>query len=399
VRRLAYLAFYRQIGGAEMCLLTLLEGLDRGRFAPLVVLSGPGPLAAAIAERGVPVVFEPGMRYLVRGAASPSRVVASLRQFVSVEHSLLRLIRAEGIDLVHAFVTPALKYGGLAAKLAGIPAVGTLHDVLAPPFSWLRRKVIVTNINRLYDRLIVPSRASLAVLLRSGADPVKVTVIPNGVDLERLAPDPAAAARLRADLGLPADAPVVGMVGRFARLKGHDVLLRAIGEVARHDAGVRCLVVGDAVFEGEQEWKREMIALTRRLGLEGRVVFTGWRADVPALLATLDVFVQPSVAPDSFPTAVLEAMAAGRPVVAGDTGGTAEIVEDGVTGCLLPAGDAPRFADAILRLCADRAGSRRMGAAGRARAAREFSRERHCRAIEGLYDAVPGPARRPSPVD
>jgi hypothetical protein len=255
VTRLAYLAFRSRSGGAEVCLLSLLDGLDRTRFTPLVVLSGPGPLADDLRQREIPLIFEPRMQYIVRGASSPIAVGVNITAFIRVERSLRRLVAEHRIDLVHAFVTPALKYGGIVARRASIGAVASMHDRLIPPFSWLKRRVIATNVNLFYDRLIVPSLASQAAVLGAGVDPAKLALVPNGVDTRRFVGDPADRARTRAALGFAPGTPVVGRVGRFMPLKGHDVLLRALDGVRRRRDDVCCLIVGDAVFEDEQDWK------------------------------------------------------------------------------------------------------------------------------------------------
>jgi glycosyltransferase involved in cell wall biosynthesis len=392
VRRLVYLAFYGQSGGAEMCLLSLLDGLDRARFAPLVVLSEPGPLADDLRQREVPLLVEDRMQYLVRGARSLGAVGANLRAFLAVERALHRLLAARRIDLVHAFVTPALKYGGVVARLAGIPAVATMHDMLVPPFTRLKRRLIATNVNLFYDRLIVPSLAGRTAALGAGVEPSKLIVIPNGVDTGRFARDETARARVRAELGVAPDTPLVGMVGRFVPLKGHDVLLRALDVMRRRRDRARCVIVGDALFEGEHECKRRVVELAGTLGLQSHVVFTGWRKDVPELLSALDVFVQPATEGDTLPTTVLEAMATGLPVVAARGSSVFEMVEDGRTGCIVPAADPAGLAESLLRLLDDPGLRERMGRAGRAKVEREFGRDRFCRATEAVYTDLLGPA-------
>jgi glycosyltransferase involved in cell wall biosynthesis len=156
----------------------------------------------------------------------------------------------------------------------------------------------------------------------------------------------------------------------------------------------RCVLVGDALFAGEHAWKARMLALTRELGLGERVVFAGWRDDVPAVLSALDVLVHTPTTPDSLPTVVLEAMAASRPVAAAAIGGLPEMVEHGVTGHLVPPGQPEPLAAALRGLLGDQAARSTMGAAGRRRAAAEFSRERFGRTMEELYGDV---CRAPEP--
>lgn len=379
-----YLDCFTALGGAEVILLTLLDTLDRTAFEPLVVLPGEGLLLDELRRRRTRVLLEPKLRALTRQGGAASRVLLNARDAMRAVRSLRQIARTRQVDLVHAAGTDALKYGGPVAKLTGIPAVGSLYDDLSLR-PWLNRTAIVTSVSLFYDSVMVPSSALREATLRQHADPAKVITVHNGVDPRRFSPDPPNAARLRAELGLPPDTPLIGMVGRFMPLKGHDVLLRAMAEVARQRADVRCLIVGDAVFEGEAEWKRRVLGLAGALGLEGRVIFTGWRSDVPAVLSALDVFVHPATAHDSLPTVVLEAMAASRPVVGAAVGGVPEMVQEGVTGHLPRPGDAKGFAAAILHLLANPATRRAMGAAGRARVLRCFTAERYCRAVETVY--------------
>jgi glycosyltransferase involved in cell wall biosynthesis len=223
-----------------------------------------------------------------------------------------------------------------------------------------------------------------------------VTVVRTGIDLDRFQADPEGGRRVRQELGIPPEAPLIGMVARFNPGKGHDILLRAMARVAGSNPATRCVLVGDALFGGEAKWKARMRALVRDLGFGDRVVFAGWRDDVPAVLTALDVLVHPPTTPDSLPASVLEAMAVGRPVVGAAIGGLPEIVAPDLTGYLVPPGDTGALAVAVCKLLDDPAARARMGAAGRQRAAREFPRERFGEAMQGVYEAIrPVPASSP----
>lgn len=384
-----YGAFYPQLGGAELTLLGLLDEVDRARIRPIVLVAGDGPLVDALRRRSIAVLVEPRMRVLTRHTLSAAGIAAYLGSYQGVVRALARALAAHRVDLVHVCVAPALGYAGRAGRAAGVPVVGTIFEPVGG-FVWPRRRRLVAALNRLCDRITVPSAANRAAALRHGVREDRLVVVQVGVDVERFRPEPAAARRVRDALGVPPEAPLVGMVARFNPGKGHDVLLRAMALLSDADPAVRCVFIGDALFAGEPAWKARMLALTRTLGLGARVTFAGWRDDMPAVLSALDVLVHPATTPDSLPVAVLEGMAAGRPVIGARIGGVPELVENGLTGCLVPPGQAEPLARALRALLGNPDARAAMGAAGRRRVAAEFSRARFGRAMTDVYTSVLG---------
>lgn len=379
-----YGAFYTQLGGAELALLGFLDALDRARFRPVVLTAAPGPLVDELGRRSIPAIVEPRMRFVTRRGLSPAEVWRFVGEHAQVVRSLGGALAAYRVGLAHAFVAPALGYVGRAGRAAGVPVVGTVLEPLGA-FAWPRRRLLVPTLNRLCDRVTVPSESSRAEAVREGLRADRLTVVRPGIDVARFRSDPASRQRTRALLGIAPDAPLVGMVARFNAGKGHDVLLRAM---AASSPDARCLLVGDALFPGEVDWKARMLALARALGLGARVVFAGWRNDVPAILSALDVLAHPPTTPDSRPTVIMEAMAASRPVVGSAVGGVPDLVDDGVTGILVPPRRPEALAAALGRLLADPAARAAFGAAGCARAEREFSREGAAVAMTAVYERV-----------
>jgi phosphatidylinositol alpha-1,6-mannosyltransferase len=211
-----------------------------------------------------------------------------------------------------------------------------------------------------------------------------VDVIPGAVDPARF-DGQADGAALRAELGL-AGAPVVACVARMAAGRGHDVLLRAIARLRARVPGVRLLLVGRG------EHRPAVEALARDLGLERTVVFAGYRGpDLPAVLAAVDCTVLLAAGSEESCRAVLEAMAAARPVVAARVGAVPETVVDGETGWLVER-EAASVADGLERILRDPAGARRMGQAGRRRVEALFTPERRAARAEAVYDRVLGRA-------
>lgn len=221
---------------------------------------------------------------------------------------------------------------------------------------------------------------------RDAVPPGRITVVPNAVTPVSDEHRPAALPALPADCRRGA---LVGVVARLQPEKGVATFLKAAARVASLSGEARFLVVGDGPL------RRELGRLAERLGLEGRVHFLGFRSDARELIERLDVLVVPSFT-EGAPLVVLEAMAAGVPVVASAVGGIPDQVRHDGEGLLVPPGDPVALGDALLCLLRDPARIRRLGEAGRRRAASEFGHEAVVRQIEAVYDAALGrPARPP----
>jgi glycosyltransferase involved in cell wall biosynthesis len=281
----------------------------------------------------------------------------------------LRAFRRHGTQVAVSLLHMDLRLTGAAARLAGIPLVARRAE--PEPLSALpwRRHFL----HRLPRHWVAPSEANRRTLLASapwlGDD--QVTVIHNGIDPERF--DGAEAA----DLGLPAGAVAIGYVGRLVEEKGLGELAAAWTRLAGADPRLHLVLAGEGGYEAE---------LRRRLGKDSRVRWLGYRRDVPAVLAALDVVVLPSWE-ESFGIAAAEAMAAGRPVVATRTGGLAEVVgEDG--GILVPCRDSDALAGALARLVADPDLRGRVGRAGRVRVVARFTEERMVAGFERLFASL-----------
>jgi glycosyltransferase involved in cell wall biosynthesis len=349
------------VGGGEMSLLDLLRGLDRRRWASVLVVPEEGGVASGARELGLPVhvVPLPTLRY------PGPRVVRSVG-------ALARLARATNAALIHANGSRAMAYAGLAGRPAGRPVLW--HVRIADSDGPIDRALCA-----LATEVIAISRA---VARRFAWAPKKVRLIPNGIDLGRFTPRPASAS-LRAALGVPPSAPIVASVGRFVEVKGYRYLLEAAAQIERARAGVHWILVGDGELRGELE------ARARSLGLAPQVHFTGWRDDIPDVLALCDVFVLPSLR-EAFGRVLVEAMAMSRPVVATTGGGVPDVVVDGETGRLVDPAAPAQLAAAVQTLLENPARAGHFGAAGRRRAESRFSLTAHVDAVERAYAELLG---------
>ena len=218
-------------------------------------------------------------------------------------------------------------------------------------------------------------------------------MIRNGLDLARFTPG-SDASSLRRELGLPDGVPLIAMLSRLSRLKGVEDFLDAAATVAARFKEARFLVIGGNINPDGSGYRRELEERAARLGLQQRVLFTGFRLDVPRLLSAVTMSVLPSLS-EGLSNTILESMAAGAPVVATRVGGSAEALEDGVDGLLVPPRDPAALSRAITWVLEHPEAARELGRRARARVAEEFSLQRMIRETECLYARLlERPARR-----
>lgn len=289
---------------------------------------------------------------------------------------LAGLIRREHADLVNTHSSVDAWLGGMAGRLARVPVVRTRH-VSIP----IRRRLNPVY-TLLADRVITSGEAIRRLVVAAGASPDKVVAIPAGVDLREFS-RPAGGDRIRQALGL--SRPVIGSIAMFRGSKGHDLLLEAFQDLRGEFPQARLLLVGEGL---RRAWVE---SLARERGLNGWVTFTGFREDVPDLLSAMDCFVLASTRTEGVPQSLLQAMAAGVPVVASAVGGIPEVIEDGATGLLVSPGDAKGLAAAVGAVLKDAEAARRRAEAGWALVAARFSRDRVTDRLVALYRELLAP--------
>lgn len=350
------------IGGGQRSLLGLMRGLDRREFAPLLACPGGGTLAEAareVVERVVEMDF-PSLRGW--GILGGGGTVWRLR----------RIVRREGIDLLHANGSRCMFYTGLVGKLARVPVVWHVR-IAAADGAW------DGFLGRLATCAVAISEAVRQRLVER-MDRERIRVIYNGEELERFSE--ASGATIRRELGDGAEY-LVGMVARLTDEKDYETFLRAARKISEKKPGTRFLIVGeDPTPDGKR--RRYLEALAAELGLQKKVIFTGQREDVPAVMAGLDLLVH-CAHQEGFGRVLVEAMAAATPVVATRVGGIPEVVEEGETGLLVPPGDAEGTAEATVALLEDAGRRKEMGLAGQRRVRERFSLAAHVGEIQNLY--------------
>ncbi len=353
--------------GAEKQMVLLARGLPRDRFSvEVAALTRLGPLAAELDEAGVPVTLI-GKRHKVDPMAL---------------HRLTRFLKAKRFDVVQTWIYAADTYGRVAARRAGVPVVVTSEMAVD---LWKGRSELMIDrfLGRWTDRVVGNSDAVVDFYRKAGIPPAKLAMIPSGIADEE--PPEGDRDEVRASLGLEPGCPLILFAGRLAAQKDVDSLLSAVDLLQHVRPDVRTLIVG----EGPLRERLEETARAFRL-FEGRKVsFLGHRDDVPRLLAASDLLVLPSLY-EGLPNVVLEAMRFRKPVVATAAPGTTEVVEDGVTGLLVPMKNPPELARAIRRVIEEPGLGARLGEAGRARVEAEFGAALMVERFAALYESLAG---------
>ncbi|HEY9514722.1 MAG TPA: glycosyltransferase family 4 protein [Gemmatimonadaceae bacterium] len=352
-------------GGAEVMLLHLAEELRRRGHQVLPI--GPAGRAGWLGDRFRERGFTPES-YHIRHAID----LTCLRQITD-------LLRSHRVQVAHSHEFSMGLYGAAAARRAGARHLITMHGGRYYAEHWRRRSAL---------RWAVRNSAALVAVSEATADDLRrtlrlahdrVQVVPNGIPFRD-----GARAAVRREIALGDGELLLVAVGNLYPVKGHAILLRALGKLRR--AGELESVPWRLAIAGRGDEDSSLRALAVAEGLSERVTLLGYRKDVPDILAAADLFVMPSLS-EGLPLALVEAMAAGLPVVASDVGGIPEVADRGCEAILVPPGDPTMLAEALGRLLRDGAARASLGAAARSRALRDFSVTRMCDAYERLYRA------------
>ncbi len=368
---IAFMTDARAWGGAEVYLTQVMTGLKRAGLEPHLFCADRREIDHWVDDlrgRGIRVeLYRPTKEWNPLGIA-----VA------------LRCLR--GYELVHINKTHARNSlpAVVAARLAGAAVLVTTEHLVTPVESHfpLGQRIIeglVRWTNRFVDRIIAVSELSRDMLIENyRVPPSVIAAIRNGIDFSPFERD-IDATGIREEFGLGAHDRVAVFVGRMTERKGHTFALQAVASILESVPGYKLLLVG----EGELE--EDLKTQARNLGVDGSVVFAGFRRDIPELLAASDLLMLPSES-ECLPITILEAMASGLPVVAADVGGVSEEVEDGVTGYLIESRDAGALAEAVVEVLGSPDLGASMGAAGKRKAVSEFGIDECVRSVLSLYE-------------
>lgn len=371
-RKILFLNHVPAVSGAEASLLDTLGALDSGAWECLAVIPEPGPLYVGLARLGIRTVFMPLRR--LKKTWNPFVLASCLFNVVAVARDLAGLIRSEGIDLVHANSNTAQIYGGLAAAWAGVPCVWHSRDLveLGPLGRWMCGKA---------SRIVAISDAVKRHLGRYGSGG-KVVTIRNGIDTA-----PFESVRKRYGKVAGVKSFMIGMAGQMTPWKNHALFIQAAARIAAEVPDALFMVFGGDLFGGDGRYEADMKKLAKECGLANKLVFAGQQADNLGSLASLDILIHPAEK-EPLGRVILEAMALGKPVIAVDACGPAEIITPGVDGFLVPPGDYEAMARNAIALWKDPWLAARVGIQARLTIRREFGIVQQAARISRVYGEV-----------
>jgi glycosyltransferase involved in cell wall biosynthesis len=376
--RVAYLVGSLKPGGAEKQMLALAVRLPRDRFqVDFVTIAGPGEYDARAKAAGL------GIRSLGAAGSSDSGMLVRLAHRASKTMRYVAVARAARYDVVDAWLYPADVLAALSRSLTGTPIIiagrRNLGDFYA---TWGPMDRLMSAVAKRLTDVVVANSAAVGAntLEREHLKPAQLRIIRNGVELIE-SPSSDERAELRSALGVSTNEFLIGCVANYRPVKCLDLLIDAFASLEEANTRLRLVLVGEGPIRADLQQRIDA------LGLEGRVRLHGSVVDPKPLYGAFDLVVQASRS-EGLPNALLEAAAAGLPIVATAAGGTAEIVIDGRTGLLVPSGDAAALASALHRAVADHGLRTRLGTAAREHVAAMFGMERFVAEFAALYEEL-----------
>lgn len=391
--------FYNHTGtvsGAERVLSMILARLDRNRFEPIVVCPQDSRMMGLAAAQGVRTR---GLRPLdARFTWRLGRIVNYLISFAKVISHARKLVIEESPDAIHANSIRAGLVMAAATIGLSVPVVWHAHDILPrhPLSTAVRLFAAATSHNHILAVSHAVATRFRGVLLRPFKLRVPIEVIHNAVDLDRFHPDAEAREQMRCALNLKTTQSVVGIVGQLTPRKGQLELIEGFARVTQEVPDAILLIVGEALFNRDEEYAEQLKRTAVSLGIADRVRFLGPRDDVPKLMQGLDVLVINSHE-EPFALTVLEGLASGTAVLATSVGGTPEMIRHGENGWLVNRRNHDDLVSGMLTLLRDETLRRQMGSNGRRDAIARFSIDRFMTEVLALYRAVLDGRQTPAP--
>jgi glycosyltransferase involved in cell wall biosynthesis len=353
--------------GAEQSLLLLLENLNRNLFEP-VVFTPEGPLAERIRKLNIEVITEKLNRINIKNPFP----------YLKTVYYLYRLIKRKKIDLIHSNVILCNQYGAIAAKLAGKPIICHVRNILGS------KRVFSRTFLKYADVLIANSQATYDGYKNYIREGQKSYIVHNAVDLKDYSVSSDNKRDFLMRYGIEGRSFIIGVIGSIEPRKAQDIYLRAFEKLAKKYSNIITLMVGDTGFSNDIEYLNEVRNFVDERNLNERVIFTGFTEKMSVLYKAIDLLVLPSFQ-EPFGRVLIEAMAAGKPVVATKSGGPCEVIEDGVTGFLVSAGDYSNLASAMDRIVSNKKIACKFGKNGKTRVKRLFNIKEHVMRIEQIY--------------
>lgn len=365
-----------ELYGASKILLYVMQIFRDLGYSPLIIFPGDGPLRPELERLGFDYKII-NLGILRRKHFHPKGILDRGKKMYKAYRFLDEIHQKEPISLIYSN-TLAVIVGATFARRRDIPHVWHIHEIIQSPKFLVR--FLATQVDKSTPKPIVVSHA-VAKHWKHYLDIAKPTVIHNGIDYS---PFVNGHQDLRKSLGIAENTKVITMIGRINPGKGQLFFLEIAKAVISQEPDTVFLMVGDP-YPGYESIENGINLKISAENLDNHVINLGFREDIPQILKTTDIFVLPSILPDSLPTVVLEAMASGKPVVATRSGGASEMVSQGKTGFLVNIGDVSEASEKILELCKDPQLAQAMGQAGQQKILEEYSFEHF---VEKMKDYI-----------
>ncbi|OGF58391.1 MAG: hypothetical protein A2Y62_14975 [Candidatus Fischerbacteria bacterium RBG_13_37_8] len=384
------------VSGADKSLLSLIAGLDKNKYKVSVAF----PIKSRYLEETTDSFYRE--EYEKSGAKlyhmrmcvlyrtkNPFALLKNLLFLIPNIINLIRIIKREKVTIVHSNNT-AIIGSGIAARICGIPSVYHVREIIGKPK--IMRFLYPRLINRLADVIICISEAVALMFLENSVPHYKAVVVYNGIDLSHFN-KPLDSMKLKREFTIPEASPLIGIVGRISPRKGHVYFIEAAAKIIKEIPDAKFYIIGwvESHAQVYTELLNKLKTLINSLGLYKQVMFTGVRKDIPDIMASLDIIVMASAsaaAPEPFGRVIVEAMAAGKPVVSTNEGGAPELIEDGKTGILVPPADSEALAQAVLSLLKNKELKKNMGALAKESVQNKFSEHTMVANTERYYREI-----------
>jgi len=387
--KILFINLSSQIGGAELSLFDFLKKIDKKIFTPIVLCNSEGEFFQQVDNFKIRKILIKGLNYRAiskklgnRRIINPLAVFWNTVFFIPFIIKLIQVIKKEEISLIHTNSRYSHIYGGIAGKLIGVPVVWHIHDIYYQKIGiWIMNKLALM----LPERIIVNSKTTGTIFTGNP----KIRVVYNGVDLDNFKKSNESKSIFCKKFGLKRNTKKIAIISRITEQKGHEYFLKAIPSIIKDFPDTKFLIVGNSLLE-EKDFLEQLKELIKNLDISHKVVFTGFREDVPQIINFLDIIVHCSTHEESFGRIIIEAMAATKPVVATNIGASAEIIEDGVDGLLIPPKDSRAIENAIKELLSNPQKMKFLGENGRRKVERCFSSESYYKNIIKVYSEIVG---------
>jgi len=370
------------VSGAEIVIYQIIKNLNKNRFNSFAFFNSLNtPLKNSLEVIGCPYSITSGyppLEHVNIHGIVPSKVMGYVCGIFHVAMDLIEIIRKWHIDIIYANAYPNCLYCILPSLITQRPLIWHVHNIRK---IHKKNRIVYKAIGVMAKKIITVSNACKKNLLKANIMPSKFITIYNGMDLNKF-DTKIDSTEIKREFGFSNETKIVGLFGQPLPEKGHKYFIQAAAKVKEKFPNVKFLVVGH-LFENEHQ--KQLYNLVSDFNISETVIFTGWRNDVPNVMASIDILAHTRITPEPAALVLMEAMAMGKPVVASNTGGTAELIHNNVTGYLVPPADSEALGTQIIELLKDPVRAKQMGLNGRKRVEEKFILKKQVQSIEKLF--------------